>query len=334
MPCADPQLRFVLHNKPLFRNFSMVSDLTLMLQKPHDVFDCGKCLWCRKKSATTLATNCVLHASLYASNCFLTLTHDESRPGYHNKFDYSEIQRFKKRLRIWVQRNINPKHKLEIFNVHEYGKNGKKHWHLIVFNFDFKHDKTIFNIKNGNSLYISETLKKLWPFGNHTIGDVSEASAMYQAKYMEKDFQHYNTHNARKSHSQHSGLGKPYFLKHYSQILRLGYIPFNGKKHPVPRSFEKIAERHYSHFYQQENFIDFPHRKAKFRTFRNDLPIRELADLWPQYLEQKQKKIAEKTAEWQTVISQFLTTKETPDFIKSNDNKLYDLRNKTTAERF
>lgn len=39
---------------------------------------------------------CVLHASLYKENCFITLTYDESKDGYHNNKEYADIQKFKK----------------------------------------------------------------------------------------------------------------------------------------------------------------------------------------------------------------------------------------------
>lgn len=293
------------------------------------VFSCGKCLTCRKQRATELACRCVLHASLYQENCFLTLTYDEKLDGYHNNFQYKDIQDFKKRLRQLVWRKHQQR--TQIFNVHEYGKNGKKHWHLIVFNFGFP-DRH----KNPGSIYYnSPTLLKLWPYGHHSIGDVNEASAMYQAQYMEKDFKHDYVTSKKRSHSKHSGLGRPYFLLHYMQLLRLGYIPFNGTRVPVPRYFEKLAHRHYCHFYDPQAFVDTKIRKAKYRPFKKtELPSLEIATAWLDYKKRKDAKILDLSNQWDDVISHHLTTKETPDFIKSDSNKLYDLRNKTNNGDF
>lgn len=331
MKCADPTLCYTDHSgKKLYRSWSLATNTLKKIAQ--QVFNCGKCIFCRKKNSYSLAMRCVLHASLYQKNCFLTLTYDEKNPNYHNNFEYSDIQKFKKRLRQHVSRNFNGK-KIEIFNVHEYGKNGKKHWHLIVFNHDFD-DKTIHTMKNGLPLYTSLTLNSLWPYGFNTIADVSEGSAMYQSQYTQKDIKNGNSHNSKKSHSKHSGIGKPYFLLHYSQILRLGYIPFNGQKFPIPRSFEKIAHKHYSHFYDPDNFHDFPHRKALYRPFKPGLENKELADLFVQYKEQKSQKISEMEAQWTEMLIKYFDTKEVPDFIKSAENYLYDFNNKLTQEKF
>lgn len=332
MKCIDPILCYTRSDgKKIYRNFSFIKDLTLFLSGGQQVFDCGKCLSCRKKKAYELAARCVLHASLYTHNCFLTLTYDEKKDGYHNEFNYSDIQKFKKRLRAHCARVHNKR--IEVFNVHEYGKNGKKHWHLIVFNHDFP-DKSLYTMRSGIPLYTSKDLEKLWPYGFNTVGDVSEASAMYQAQYMEKDFKNFNTHNDKKSHSKHSGLGRPYFEKHYRQILSLGFVPFNGRKLPLPRYFERLAHRHYCHFYDTSKFFDTQVRKALYRPFPVGGENKEIANLYLLYQEGKKEKVQEFRKNWDDVISRYLTTNEDPDFIKSGNNALYDLRNKQRTEKF
>lgn len=338
MKCADPTLCYIdSKGKRIFRSFSYYKVRKgHFIPSSHIVFDCGKCLHCRKKKAYELACKCVLHSSLYEQNCFLTLTYDEKRKGYHNEMDYTDIQKFKKRLRVHANRIDN--RRLEVFNVHEYGKLGKKHWHLIVFNYR-PLDCEMHTMRNNIPLYTSRTMEKLWPYGFSTIGDVSEASAMYTAQYMEKDFKHHNHGTKRKSHSKHSGIGRPYFEKHYAQILSLGFIPINGRKLPVPRSFQRIAHKHYSHFYLPSSFYDTPTRKALYRPFlengkRYQQPNRHMADLYTHYMDLKSEFIKTLETEWDAVISQYLTTKEDPDFIKSNENTLYDLRNKTAQENF
>lgn len=347
MKCADPVLCYTIGNSRKFRHFSLASPVAKLF---HDlVFNCGKCIFCRKKKSYELAIRCVLHASLYQKNCFLTLTYDETQLGYHNTLAYDHIQKFKKRLRQDVntvyyshiktrklKKRRVPKNyakKIEIFNVHEYGKNGKKHWHLVVFNHDFT-DKKIFTKKNEHNLYTSGVLETLWPYGFSTIGDVSEASAMYQAQYMEKDIKNRNMTNGKKSKSKHSGIGKQYFLKYYKQILTLGYIPFSGKKIPLPRYFHKISHRHYCHYYDPTAFTDILDRKRLYRPFTNDSPNLELANLFKDYLQTRTQKIQQLTEEWENVITPYLYNHEKPDFMKSAENYLYDLNNKNKIEKF
>lgn len=302
MKCGNPVLVFIgSDGGRYFRHF----DLTKKEQLPNtwQVFNCGKCLHCRKKRSYELACRCVLHASLYEQNCFLTLTYDEKQEGYHNIFQYSDIQKFKKRLR----RKCSPK-KIEIFNVHEYGRNGKKHWHLVVFNHDFD-DKVLHTTRNSIPLYKSKTLEQLWPFGFASIGDVTEASAMYQSQYMEKDFRHgYVTDkkfiHVKKSHSKHSGIGRDYFIQNYKQILTLGYIPVSGRRMPLPRYFEKLAEK---------------------------LAVQghsEINKLFLDYKANKLIKVEEMEKEWDEVISQHLTTKRDPDFLIALQNTAHDLKNR------
>ncbi|WNK13277.1 MAG: replication initiator protein [Microvirus sp.] len=332
MKCRDPKLCYT-NEKGLrqLRNFSQSS--FLFKKMAQQVFDCGQCIFCRKKRAYELACKCVLHASLYPhQNSFLTLTYDESKPDYHNRFQYKDIQDFKKKLRQHCVRNFNGK-KIEIFNVHEYGKNGKKHWHLIVFNHDFP-DKTLHSIRDQKKLYSSKELEKLWPYGFNTIGDVEAASAMYQAQYCEKDFKNGNVKNEKKSHSKHSGIGKPYFLQHYKQIFDLGYIPVNGTKLPIPRSFQKIADRHWSHFFDQTRFFDTSYRKAIHRPLSLGSENKELALLYDRFKKQKQQHILELEAEWNEVINKHLETGQEPDFLKSANNYLHDLKQKNSKENF
>ena len=326
MKCADPVLCYTGKSVKLYRHFSLASHV--IKTAAQKVFNCGQCLFCRKRRAYELASRCVLHASLYPKNCFLTLTYDEKRAEYHNNFEYSDIQKFKKRLRQYVWREH--KQRTEIFNVHEYGKNGKKHWHLVVFNHNFE-DRLL---PRAAKYYTSAVLSGLWPHGFHTIGDVSEASAMYTAQYIEKDLINGNRHNSKKSHSKHSGIGKPYFLQHYKQILTLGYIPINGRKLPVPRSFQRIAHKHYCHYYERSAFFDSKERKALYRPFKHGLENRELADLYIQFKNMREEFIQDLEKEWALTIQTYLTTKEIPDFIKSGDNALYDLNKKQLGERF
>lgn len=331
MKCADPVLCYTNEKgKRIFRHFSQASHIFKFYQH-QQVFSCGKCIFCRKKKAYELASRCVLHASLYKQNCFLTLTYDEKKENYHNELQYEDIQKFKKRLRSYCSRTFNKK--IQVFNVHEYGKNGKKHWHLIIFNHDFD-DKSKYVDTAAGPLYISEKLKKLWPYGHHTIGDVSLGTAMYQAQYMEKDFKNYNVTSKKKSKSNHSGLGKDFFLSHYKQILDLGYVPINGKKLPIPRYFQKLAHKHYSHFYEKENFFDTSQRKALYRPFKQGEENLELANLYIQYKSMKDEKIKELEMEWNTFLSEIKETKLVPEFVLSNENTLYDLRNKNNKEIF
>lgn len=329
MKCADPILCYNNGTSKQFRHFSLSTPTFKALSNL--VFNCGKCIFCRKKKSYELAIRCVLHASIYNENCFLTLTYNDNNID-SNTLNYTDIQKFKKRLRQHVSRNHNGK-KIEIFNVHEFGKKGRKHWHLVIFGHDFS-DKTIYSEKNNIPLYTSRLLTNLWPSGFNTIGTVTEASAMYQSQYMEKDIKNGNSNNGKKAKSNHSGIAKPYFYANFKQLLRLGYIPFEGKKIPLPRYFQKLAHKHYSHFYAQENFFDLPQRKALYRPFTKEDPNEEIANLYLNYSLTKQEFTQSLEHEWETFIGTHLFSKTKPDFLLAAENYLHDQKSKINKDKF
>ena len=114
----------------------------------------------------------------------------------------------------------------------------------------------------------------------------------------------------------------------------LGYIPFNGKKMPLPRYFEKLAHKHWCYYNDQSYFEDNDERKAPY-TLGGLLPNgREIAALYEVYLTNKKEKLKNLEEEWNETISHYLETKETPEFKKAAENALYDLKNKETTENF
>lgn len=327
--CYDPLLCYTGQKRRIIRNWSMASPL--IRTQAQQVWNCGKCLYCRKKQSYELAMRCVLTASLYDESAFLTLTYDESKPGYHNRMQYDDIQKFKKKLVSHCWRKY--KKRLEIFNVHEYGKNNKKHWHLIVFGHDFA-DKKIYTKKKGIPLYTSQILEQIWGHGFVTIGDVTEASAMYQSLYTSKDHKNGNAGSDKKAKSKHQGLGKKWFYKNFKKILRSGYVRFNGFNLPLPRYFERIAHKHYCHFYDSSAFFSTQTRGPLYTPFRKNEQNIEIADLYSQYKKIKQQKIKLLEANWEEVISKYIDDRLLPTFVQSGKNAIYDHKNKIIEENF
>lgn len=327
MKCADP----VLCYEGKYRHYSLATPVFRLLAKA--VFNCGQCIFCRKRRASELALRCVLHASLSPHNCFLTLTYDEKQESYHNNFEYADIQKFKKKLRRHCEYHYNQK--IQVFNVHEYGKHGKKHWHLVVFGWRPK-DLETFPNRSSMPIYCSRVLQKIWTRGFSSVGDVTEASALYQAQYTQKDVKNGNLLSSKQAHSKHSGIGRDYFLQHYDQILRNGFVPHDGRKFPVPRYFVRIAHKHYSHFFATENFFDTPDRKRLYVpfNFRNNWPNIQIANLYQGFIAQRQKQVDDLILDWDDFINEHAFSKETPDFRKAAENYLYDLDNKKAKDAF
>ncbi len=145
---------------------------------------CGKCIGCRLAHSRQWAVRCVHEASLHDRNCFLTLTFDDAHLPASGSVSVRDVQLFLKRLRKALSyQNI----KIRFFACGEYGdKNQRPHYHLIIFNYDFSDDRQLLRQTPYGSLYISDFLFSLWPYGFHTIGNVTFKSCAYVARYVTK----------------------------------------------------------------------------------------------------------------------------------------------------
>lgn len=142
---------------------------------------CGQCCGCRLDYSRQWAVRCVHEAQMHEKNCFITLTfNDENYPSDHS-IHKEDLQKFFKRLRK------NEDIQFRYFASGEYGsKNSRPHYHSIIFGYDFPDRKAYASTKNKDLLYTSEILKNSWPYGFHTIGDMSFQSAAYVSRYVMK----------------------------------------------------------------------------------------------------------------------------------------------------
>lgn len=220
---------------------------------------CGRCQGCRMARSSSWAVRIEHEASLHADNMFLTLTFDYD----HLPDDYSvsvrEVQLFLKRLR----KSIEPK-KIRYFAVGEYGeKNGRPHYHIIIFGHRFDDLVFLRNTNQNHPCYISEKLSKLWPFGLHEIGTVTAASGGYVARYSLKkvggdmSFNHYerlhpvtgeivNVHPEFATMSTHPGIGAGWFERFESDVFPADHIVSQGRKFCVPEYYKKKLRDRYN----------------------------------------------------------------------------------------
>lgn len=147
---------------------------------PVDV-PCGQCIGCRLERSRQWAIRCMHEASLYEENCFITLTYADEHLPPGGTLEKAAFQKFMKRLRKqYADRRIR------FFHAGEYGSRfGRPHYHACVFNFDFP-DKLLWTRRREFPVWRSESLERLWPFGNSEIGTVTFESAAYVARYITK----------------------------------------------------------------------------------------------------------------------------------------------------
>lgn len=129
----------------------------------------------------------------------------------------------------------------------------------MIFGYDFK-DKVLWKSSENGCLYTSETLLKLWPFGNSLIGGVSFESAAYVARYMlkkqkgpdswlkyaqlnyvtgeilfERSKEFFHT-------SRRPGIGASWFTKFYPEVFPCDQIVVDGRPMRPPKYYDSAYE--------------------------------------------------------------------------------------------
>lgn len=217
---------------------------------------CGRCMGCRLEKSRQWAVRCVHEAKCFEDNCFVTLTFAPEHLPTDGSLCRKHVQDFLKRLRSKFGDR-----KIRVFYCGEYGEDlGRPHYHLCLFNFDFKDRKKLWRI-NDFWYYSSETLNKLWPFGHSTVCDFSFETAAYVARYCtkkvngnEKD-SHYTKPNIHTGEdvkvipefagmSLKPGIGKTWFDKFAkTDLFPHDNVVSRGAKSKPPRYYDLLRER-------------------------------------------------------------------------------------------
>lgn len=143
---------------------------------------------------------------------------------------------------------------------------GRPHYHMCLFNCAFDDMQFYKTNKQGNPLYTSPTLEKLWGNGFAPFGHLTYKSAAYTARYVLKKLNgklvdepdrfgllpyqrlDVNTgiiHNVDKEYttmSRRDGVGARWLKEYWREVYPHDYIVFNGQKHSVPRYYDKLME--------------------------------------------------------------------------------------------
>jgi len=273
MPCYHPLDAFrdldpYAHKKIVFPR-SKGQPAPLGCQKIQ--LPCGQCSGCRLTRSRQWAMRCIHEASLYDNNCFITLTYNDEHLPENSSLVKEDFQKFMKRFRKKF-----PNKKIRYYMCGEYGdKNGRPHYHAIIFNHDWK-DKKLFKNINGESLFTSKTLDDLWSqnknsMGYATSGSVTFESAAYVARYVMKKMNgqmaesHYTkqkldedglpifstktgeikTYTIKPEYnamSRRPGIASDWLKKYMSDVYPSDFITRDGKKMKPPKFYDLMYE--------------------------------------------------------------------------------------------
>lgn len=240
---------------------------------------CGRCLGCRLDYSKMWTIRMVNEMHFHEQNCFLTLTYSPENLPENGTLVKKHLQDFIKRYRKICG-------KLRFYACAEYGeKLSRPHYHILVFGHQFA-DKKYYKTINGNTLYTSPTLEKLWKYGFSSIGEATMQSAAYVSRYVTKKVsgaqadKHYETINPLtgeihkilgefSTQSLKPGIGEQFYRKYKNDIYPSDEIIHDGKYFPVPTYYDVLLERDDPQLFAQvkKNRID------NFEELKLDHPL-------------------------------------------------------------
>lgn len=210
---------------------------------------------------------------MHDCNSFLTLTYDDQHVPQSYGLELRDLQLFLKRLR-----KFSPQ-KIRFYASGEYGDLlGRPHFHAAIFNYD-PDDRVYFGTnEQGDKLYLSAKMDKVWQQGRVYVGDLTFQSAGYIARYAmkkvngERAAEHYyrlspidgQVHHVRPEFavmSRRPGIGATWLEKFRSDIYPSGFIVVNGVPQAPPRYYtSKLQEEEQTKLKRQARRRSLKHK--------------------------------------------------------------------------
>jgi hypothetical protein len=216
---------------------------------------CGRCTGCRLQHATDWSLRVMHEAQSWKQNCFITLTYARDKLPPNGSLDHRDIQLFLKKLREKYKGR-----KIRYYMCGEYGPlNARPHYHMCVFNKDFKKDRQAGQSESGQPFYESQELNELWTHGIATVQELNKKTAGYCARYIMKKRLGQDAETAYTTITQDGemkqikpeyaamslkpGIGYHWIKKYTRDVFPHDYVIHEGTKHQVPKYYNKIYAR-------------------------------------------------------------------------------------------
>lgn len=198
-------------------------------------------------------------AQMHDLSIFCTLTYSEEKIPEGGTLMKSHFQGFMKRLRKLHKKPIR------FFHCGEYGETNPRtgrvdgelhrpHYHAILYGISFADKKWYKNNAQGDPLFTSETLDKIWTHGHCNFGAVTTESCNYVARYLMKKVNgeaapaRYRKLNLNTGEifqvqpeyitmSNRPGIGASWYDKYGSDVFPSDTVVTNGKEQLPPRYY-------------------------------------------------------------------------------------------------
>lgn len=299
MPCYHPNVMTYSYksgNKvyKFYGALANIGDERLKSIGPYITIPCQQCVGCRLEYSRQWATRCVLEASQYEHNYFLTLTYNEEslkeycvRDNLNVDKETGEVlgvfesislvpehlTKFMKDLREYFRRYYNHVG-IRFFACGEYGsKYSRPHFHIILFNCPIPDLEKLFNFR-GNTYFESDIINNIWSKGFVNIGSVSFESCAYVARYVMKKQKGLNksiyTDNGLYPEfsrmSRKPGIARSYYDKEKNSIYECDEIIIKGKN-------GKAVKMKPLHYYNKIFNFENPEFYEKIKAHRKECAL-------------------------------------------------------------
>lgn len=219
------------------------------------VVPCRGCIGCRLDYARDWSTRCLHESQMHKLNDFITLSYSDEHLPKGGVLNYRDFQLFMKRVRF----EVGP---VRFYMCGEYGEQTMRpHYHALIFGHMFEGRKKWTRNAQGQWLYRSAQLERLWPFGQSLAGAVTKQSCGYVARYVMKKLggalatERYSRTDPETGEiyqlptpfckmSLRPGIGEAWFRKYGYQVYDRDYVIVSGQKVKPPAYYEKLHDRY------------------------------------------------------------------------------------------
>lgn len=214
---------------------------------------CGQCIGCRLERSRQWAMRCMHEKRFHRNSEFVTLTYEDSKLPEYGTLVKRDLQLFNKRAR----KAFGP---FRFYACGEYGEqNGRPHYHSIMFGLELGDKRFYKRGKNGEDLYTSKSLERVWNHGLCVVGSVTFESCAYVARYIvdkitgERARDHYSivdsdgiVHDRVAEFnvmSRRPGIGMAYYEKYGHEVYAHDSVVVNGREVRPPRFYDTKYEK-------------------------------------------------------------------------------------------
>lgn len=248
MPCYSPlsahqdtgggRLDFSTHKPPNARHLQIA---------------CGQCYGCKSARAGEWTVRGTHEAKLHKHNSFLTLTYDDKHLPYRGQLLHEHYQLFMKRLR----KQYGPS-SARYYMCGEYGpQTCRPHFHAILFGIDWDDKEEHGTNHQGDKVYISKDLDRLWGLGQCTTGAVTPQSIGYVSRYIHQkrtgpiaeewyrrwdELGEYQLEPEYNRMSLKPGIGANWLQNFQNDVFPHDRVIIEGKERPTPTYYDRLYE--------------------------------------------------------------------------------------------